>query len=653
MFEKRQGKQVKPAVDARREAPMGPPNAAPASPGQDCGRELAGRIGQGVVRNAPVEILARFAFWTLLMLMAGLLTGCGGSGNPAVMELVLSPSATAVAVGQEVQFSANSAGGGSAAVTWSVNGVPGGNSATGLISSTGLYTPPSLSTPASFTIQAVSTSTSAATASATVYVLAPGAVAATGNPLVTQYSIAAFPGSTVTVLFGPTQSYGLKTWAAPAASSGQTNVLIAGMRASTTYHLQGLVQMPDGTQFTDADNTFTTGALSAGLAPSITTTTTPGATPSSGVELLALFGPTPQVNVAATDLQGNVVWYYNIGNPNIFPNPIKLLPNGHMLINFQSAGGVDGTNSFLQEIDLAGNIIWQMTAADLNQALATAGFNLNVIGTHHDFAVLPNGHLIVIASMYKTYTDLVGYPGSTSVVGDVVIDLDSNHVPVWTWSSFDHLDINRHLLSFPPDWTHTNAVIYSPSDGDLVISMRHQSWLIKIDYANGAGTGDIVWKLGWQGNFTLEGGTDPYDWFYAEHAPYFLTPENTSGKYEIGLFDNGNNGPDTDGTNCGTGNTSPCQSRVQLLQIDETAQTATIEWQDPLSIYSFWGGYVDTLSNNDIEFDECATTGTTPDAAVYEVTSSASPQTVWQMQISGQYAYRAFRIPSLYPGVQW
>ena len=50
-----------------------------------------------------------------------------------------------------------------------------------------------------------------------------------------------------------------------------------------------------------------------------------------------------------------------------------------------------------------GNVIWQMTAAQLNQALANAGFDLNVIGTHHDFAVLPNGHLILIASMYQTY----------------------------------------------------------------------------------------------------------------------------------------------------------------------------------------------------------------------------------------------------------
>jgi hypothetical protein len=31
------------------------------------------------------------------------------------------------------------------------------------------------------------------------------------------------------------------------------------------------------------------------------------------------------------------------------------------------------------------------------------------------------------------------------------------------------------------------------------------------------GTGNILWKLGYQGDFTLENGIDPVDWFYAQH----------------------------------------------------------------------------------------------------------------------------------------
>ena len=75
-----------------------------------------------------------------------------------------------------------------------------------------------------------------------------------------------------------------------------------------------------------------------------------------------------------------------------------------------------------------------------------------------------------------------------------------------------------------PDWTHSNAVLYSASDGDLVLSMRHQNWILKIDYNNGQGAGDIVWHLGEGGDFTLQNGNDPVDWFYAQHKPSFVTP---------------------------------------------------------------------------------------------------------------------------------
>jgi hypothetical protein len=60
------------------------------------------------------------------------------------------------------------------------------------------------------------------------------------------------------------------------------------------------------------------------------------------------------------------------------------------------------------------------------------------------------------------------------------------------------------------------------------------------------------------------------------------------------------------------------------------------------------------MANGNVEF--CESAATTPpavNAAIFEVTKTTPPQVVWQMQIAGQNAYRGFRIPSLYPGVQW
>jgi hypothetical protein len=88
------------------------------------------------------------------------------------------------------------------------------------------------------------------------------------------------------------------------------------------------------------------------------------------------------------------------------------------------------------------------------------------------------------------------------------------------------------------------------------------------------------------------------------------------------------------------------------MQLDESAKTATIEWVDDLSpVFSTFGGSARLLTNGNVEFDECAPTFSS--AAILEVTKTTPPQTVWQMQINGQNNYRGFRMPSLYPGVQW
>jgi arylsulfate sulfotransferase len=38
---------------------------------------------------------------------------------------------------------------------------------------------------------------------------------------------------------------------------------------------------------------------------------------------------------------------------------------------------------------------------------------------------------------------------------------------------------------------------------------------------------------------------------------------------------------------------------------------------------------------------------------IFEGIPETTPQTVWYLQTSNANAYRGFRLPSLYPGVQW
>ena len=190
-----------------------------------------------------------------------------------------------------------------------------------------------------------------------------------------------------------------------------------------------------------------------------------------------------------------MIWYYDI-NPssttNYHPSPYKLMPNGHMLVVVSNR-----EPDLLREIDLAGNTIREMNIPDLNTRLESAGFNLTVVAISHDFALLPNGHVILLGAHTKDFTDLPGYPGTTTVSGDCLVDIDQNWNPAWVWDTFDHLDVNRHPRGLP-DWTHGNAVIYSADDGNLLYSSRHQSWVIKIDYEDGKGNGDILWKFGYR-----------------------------------------------------------------------------------------------------------------------------------------------------------
>lgn len=569
-----------------------------------------------------------------LVFLIGVLAGCGSYQAPN-LTVAVTPAAAAVASGQTTQFSAAITGD-SSGVTWKATA--------GTIDANGLYTAPTDSQSSTQTITATSKKDMTKAASAIVHVVVPGQVTPTANLQVAQYSISPAGQGKVSVQFGLDTNYGLTTWQQPIPQGGGTvSLFVAGMKASSLYHMRGIVEFDDNAQFADADQTFTTGDIPAAQLPALTVTTTTGLTPQSGVELLDLIGGTTQLTLAVSDLAGNMLWGYDSALPGIFANPIKLLPNGHFLMNF-SGVSPDGMNSVLREVDLAGTTIWEMKAADLNNALATAtcaGCNIKVIGTHHDFAVLPNGHLIVIAGQIQTIS-------GTAITGDVLIDLDQNHKPVWLWNEFDFLDTNRRPMGFP-DWTHTNAVIYSPDDGNLIISIRHQNWLVKVPYTNGNGSGPPIWKLGYQGDFSLIGGSDPIDWFYAQHGPSFTTT-NTTGNFSLILFDNGNDRGFP--TPCGTTGQPACYSTVPLLQLDEMAKTATLKFHPKAPTFSFFGGNAAVLKNGNVEFCESAGgPGTAGD--IYEVTQDSSATIVWKMLITGQFAYRGQRIPSLYPGVQW
>ena len=635
--------------------------------------------------------------WFLLLSLS--LAGCGGGSAPIVQppspssptqapptpqqagSVTISPQNAALGAGQKLQFTSTASSGG--ALTWSVNGVHGGSAAAGTIDANGLYIAPPVTQSANAVVQAaLSSSPKNNFASAPVAVIAPSQVLRTANPQVADYAIYLPQPGSVAIEFGTDTSYGLRTWSQPTPATphdygGEVNIEVAGMRGSTLHHMRAHVTLANGVVFDDSDHAFTTGAAPA-VSP-LHVNTPSGQIPQPGIELFdtafangGLFAPSVAA-VFASDLAGNVLWTYDFsGTIANLLFPIKLLPNGHFLavISFQAQPGNQAlqpgsgpapapgplppdTVNVIREIDLAGNTIHELSVATLNQSMAANGLgNLNLINFHHDVLALPNGHMVLLSTTSKAFTDLPGYPGTTNVLGDVLIDIDQNFKPDWVWSAFDHLDVNRHPYLFP-DWTHGNALLYSADDHNLLFSMRHQNWIIKIDFEDGQGNGNVLWRLGSGGDFKLLNGVDPTDWFYAQHGPNYFS-SNTTGVFKLGVMDNGDDRIFPPGVQCGSAGAPACQySTVPVLQIDEQARTATLQlhYIPPPSLYSYFGGNADLLPNGNVEADFCAPTA---GAEVLELNfAQPTPQIVWQADTPGKIQYRALRLPSLYPGVQW
>jgi hypothetical protein len=453
-------------------------------------------------------------------------------------------------------------------------------------------------------------------------------VTPTASPLVALYSAPPTLAGATYVNFRPAgdpSAPWVSTDTKVAVPGLSTNFLVAGMLPDTTYEMVAVTSSgPSSPLF------FTTGALPAGLTfPRFTVVQPPG--PGSDVSQnmvfhMAVSGGPSTVTVLATDLMGDVDWYYDPrapGLPSAFAT--SLVPGGTVLL----LNGIYG--NVLREVDLAGNTLRETNVSALNAQLAARGLD-PISNISHDAQRLPDGKTAILAQTVRT-VDIHGTPRQYQ--GDEVIVLDEDFQITWTWDAFDYLDVNRGPIDEdashdPVDWTHANAVNWSPADGGLVVSLRNQDWVIKIDYADGAGDGHVIWRLGQGGDFT-NSSQDPYPWFSHQHNAHYINDTT------LVLFDNGKTrGDDTEDYN----------SRGQVLALDEQNLTATPVLNAYLDNYSPVYGSGQGLPNGDFVF----TSGSQgqpavsqsielfPDGAKAYVLQSAFPE------------YRTFRVSTLYEG---
>src|SRR5262249_39693723 len=240
-------------------------------------------------------------------------------------------------------------------------------------------------------------------------------------------------------------------------------------------------------------------------------------------------------------------------------------------------------------------------------------------------------------------------------IGDMVVVLDEDLQVAWVWDAFDHLDVNRGPVlgeivhpgepgpdSIVPDypavsWLHDNAVSLSPADGNLILSLRHQDWVIKIDYRNGAGDGHVVWRLGQGGDFAVN-SADPNPWFSHQHNVHYIDD------HTLILFDNGNTRRASDPN---------AHNRGQVWTLDETNMTATLVLNADLGEYSDRFGSAQRLSNGNYSFTSGALGPGLPPTQfgrVIEVLPDGTKTYVLQTDPVGVLVYRSYRTRTLYEG---
>jgi arylsulfate sulfotransferase len=440
-------------------------------------------------------------------------------------------------------------------------------------------------------------------------------------------------------------------------SQKSANFYVAGMLPSTRYMMHWEEVGPNffarGT-----DLSFTTGPISPDYPPTHFIVNVPP-TPHDTQYPVILFQllPTNQFHwPSATDLAGNVIWYF----------PAQL-----QMTRMEAGGNLFGfpDDLTLTEYDLAGHEILETNVTRINEQLVAKGYRTLDDFNIHETRRLPNGNILLLGS-----SDLVStqYQGGTQqdpvdILGDLILVLDHNLQLVWAWDTFEHEDLNRKATQnevckhgdagcpkFPDnfsqanDWLHSNSVQLT-NDGNLLLSERHQDWVLKVNYRNGQGDGSVLWKMGPYGDFTILnppkdtcGDPNVFPWFTHQHDAAFQAQGigGQLGMDVFSVFDDGN----LRNQQCG-GNQD---SRGVVMLVSEPNRTVTLVTEADLGGYSAALGSADVLTASDGIYASYGNGALNPQDQTSQSTEiDLNGKIVYQMQVDS-WSYRIYRRRDLY-----
>ena len=444
---------------------------------------------------------------------------------------------------------------------------------------------------------------------------------------------------------------------------------VLGFRAGTVHDLRVVVETREGarTQWIDALGVQT--APLPEMFPQISVKSRPDQM-EPGYTLFNVMPHGDNIKFGAltvvVDELGDVVWYTQRERF----RDVRKLPDGNLLT---MQGNV------IEVLNMMGGLERKLVAIGPRD-IRYSDEHVLTHAFHHESFAMNNGHLLVLGVEVRSFenyftseSDVDAPRATVNVAGDIVIELDASGAIVKQWSMLDTLDPYRigygslkpywdkTLKMKTADWAHANAVIHDVRDDSLIISLRYQDAVIKIDRKSG----DLKWILGvhdmWDkerfGKYLLMPLNDETFFYpFHQHSPE-VTPEGN-----IMIYDNGSYRamPFSDNKRV------PHQafSRAVEYKINETEMTVELVWQYGKDIdkpvYSGALGDADYLpekSNVLITHGSQALQNGKQYAEVVEVTYSKPAQEVFAMHVfdktadpeNGWRVYRSERIRDLYP----
>ena len=473
----------------------------------------------------------------------------------------------------------------------------------------------------------------------------------------------------------------------PIVSAADTagSVSVYGLRPDTEYSVQVRATTGNGETET-ATASFSTDPLPHDF-PTIRLITSQPDRMEPGVTIFSLFRWDDDLAskdfglFVAVDEEGEVLWYYRCDSP---AAALHVLPGG----NFMFIHGTKPKN--IREVDRLGNTVREFQAVALGDEPREGVTPVDVDTLHHDFFPLPDGGLLALTSEVRR---LERFPlnmsrprrdyGPANVIGDVVVQIAPNGNVTRRWPLLDLLDPLRitydshdsfwdlrgyeHIAGGTKDWSHTNTIIRDTQDGGLILSLRHQDAIVKID----AATSEVKWILGtpagWRGPLARKvlKPTSRMDWPFHAHGVK-RTPHGT-----LLMFDNGNLRAIPPAR---PRSAKVAYSRAVENAVDEEAMTVEQVWSfggppgDPEYFYSPFLCDADWLpkTGNVLITDGARVAdeqgqpvndppGATQWARLLEVTRDDPSEVVWELHIDDRHTrpnvgwsiYRAERLPRI------